>query len=57
MQAKYLLKYLTEVIFASHSSQYEYQMSLLEQLQALLLVQISNTAPEPYGDDSNMSSE
>lgn len=55
MQAKYLLKYLTEVIFASHSSQYEYQMSLLEQLQALLPVQIPNTAPELYEDGSNMS--
>ena len=55
MQAKYLLKYLTEVIFASHSSQYEYQMSLLEQLQALLQVQTQNSSPELCEDDSNMS--
>ena len=55
MQAKYLLKYLTEVISASYFSRYEYLKSLLGQLQALLPVQIPNTAPELYEDDSNMS--
>lgn len=39
MQAKYLLRYLPEVIFASHFSQYEYLRSLFGQLQALLQVQ------------------
>ena len=55
MRSAYPLKYLLEVIFASHSFQYEYQRSLLGQLQALLPVQIPNTAPELCEDDSNMS--
>ena len=55
MQAKYLLKYLTEVISASHFSRYEYLNSLLGQLQALLPVQIPNTAPGLYEGVRNMS--
>ncbi len=55
MQAKYLLRYLPEVIFASHFSRYEYLMSILEQLLALLPVQIPNTAPELCEDDNNKS--
>ena len=55
MQAKYLLRYLPEVIFASHFSRYEYLRSLLELLLALLPVQIPNTAPELCEGDSNMS--
>ena len=55
MQSEYQSEYLPEVISASYFSRYEYQMSLLGQLQALLPVQIPNTAPELYEDDSNMS--
>ena|GEM_PF-4787628 len=55
MQAKYLLKYLTEVISASHSSQYEYLSLILRQLQVLLQVQIPNTAPGLYEGVRNMS--
>lgn len=55
MQAKYLLRYLPEVIFASHFSRHEYQRLLFGQLLALLPVQIPNTAPELYEDGSHMS--
>ena len=55
MQVKNLLRYLPEVIFASHFSQYEYLSLVLGQLQALLQVWISNSTPEFCEDDSNMS--
>ena len=45
MQSEYQSEYLPEVISASYFSRYEYQMSLLGQLQALLPVQIPSTAP------------
>lgn len=39
-QAEYLLRYLPEVIFASHFSQYEYLSLVLGQIQVLLQVRI-----------------